>query len=280
MNCLKKRLTYSAIIFSILLSVTVRAQDVATVFDLATQMKNEGNYEGAIKLFQRVNYFGNGFKNTECLLSTADVYFILNEYDKANEYYEYAYHSTSNDSLRNLIALSKSAIFIYQKKYLEALQELFSVTDDASTNRIKNIYLATTYYGLKKFEECKSVLFELESDSLTKIQLTKLISKAEKIQKRNPNTSKILSMIIPGLGQFYVGDVRDGINSLLITSAFIYLALNTAIQYSFIEATSVIPWFSRYYMGGFNHAKLIAINRIEEKQYSIYQQILDIVAAE
>ncbi len=277
MNCLKRRLTYSALIFSLLLSVTVQAQDVSAVFDLATQMKNEGNYEGAIKLFQRVNYFGNGFKNTECLLNTADVYFMMNDYDRANEYYEYAYHSTSNDSLQNLISLSKSAIFIYQKKYLEALQELFSVTDDALINSTKNIYLATAYYGLNKFEECKSVLFEMESDSITKSQLTKLISKAEKVQKRNPNTSKVLSMIIPGLGQFYVGDVRDGINSLLITSAFMYLALNTALQYSFLEATSVLPWFSRYYMGGYNHAKVIAVNRIEEKQYSIYLQILKII---
>ena len=87
-------------------------------------------------------------------------------------------------------------------------------------------------------------------------------------------------MIIPGLGQFYAGDIRDGLNSLIISSAFMYLGINTALQYSFIEATSVVPWFARYYMGGYNHAKIIMENRIEEKQFSIYQQILKIIETE
>lgn len=277
MNCLKKRLIYSVLIFSLFRSVTVRAQDVAAVFELATQMKAEGNYDAALKLFQRVNFFDNGYKSTECLLNTADVYFMLNDYNKAAEFYEYAYFSTSNDSLRNLISLSKSAVFIYQKKFLEALQELFSVTDDVSVKRTKDIYLITTYYGLNKFEECKQILFEMRNDSASQKKIARLIAKAEKVQKRNPNTARIMSMIIPGLGQVYSGDVRDGINSFVITGAFVYLALNTAIQYSFLEATSVLPWFSRYYMGGYNHARIIAINRIEEKQYSIYLQLLKMI---
>ncbi|MEI7803478.1 MAG: hypothetical protein WCI97_12565 [Bacteroidota bacterium] len=280
MNCLKKRLIYSALICNLFFCFGVRAQDIAATFDLANQMKDEGNYDAAIKLYQRVNFFGNGYKSSECLLQTADVYFKLNEYDKAAEYYDYAYSSVHDDSLHNLISLSKAVIFIYQKKYLESLQELFSVTDDEFFMRTKNIYLATTYYGLNKFEECKAVLFELEKDSIEKIQLAKLISKAEKIQKRNPNTAKVLSMIIPGLGQFYAGDIRDGLNSLIISSAFMYLGINTALQYSFIEATSVVPWFARYYMGGYNHAKIIMENRIEEKQFSIYQQILKIIETE
>lgn len=84
-------------------------------------------------------------------------------------------------------------------------------------------------------------------------------------------------MIIPGMGQFYAGDIKNGINSLLITSAFMYLMVNTSIQYSVFEATSVLPWFSRYYVGGFNRAQTITINRVEDRQYQIYLQIMKIV---
>lgn len=280
MNCLKKPLIYLVLIFNLLHSCSVYAQDVAAVFSLAEQQKTEGNYSASLKLFQRVSFFGEGYKTTECLLNTADAYFNLNDFNLANEFYELAYFSTSNDSLRNQIALSKAAIFIYDKKYLEALQELFSTTDDESIKRIKNIYLATTYYGLNKFEECKTTLLELETDSVTRLQLIKLIDRAERAQKRNPKTAKILSMIIPGLGQFYAGDIKNGINSLLITSAFFYLTVNTSIQYSMLEATSVLPWFSRYYMGGYKRAETITINRIEARQQEIYIRIMKILEKE
>ena len=42
-------------------------------------------------------------------------------------------------------------------------------------------------------------------------------------------------------------------------------------------ATSVLPWFSRYYVGGFNRAQTITINRVEDRQYQIYLQIMKIV---
>lgn len=277
MNCLKKQLIYSVLTFNLFLAFSIQAQDIAGVFVLANKMKLEENYESSIKLYQRVIFFGEGYKNKDCLLNIGDAYFNLSDFKKASEFYELAYFSTSNDSLRNLIALSKAAVFIYDKKYLESLQELFNVTDDEFFKRTKNIYLATTYYGLNKFEECKATLYELEMDSSEKNQLSKLISKAKKNQNRNPNTAKILSMIIPGMGQFYAGDIKNGINSLLITSAFMYLMVNTSIQYSVFEATSVLPWFSRYYVGGFNRAQTITINKVENRQYQIYLQILKIV---
>ncbi|HAP01136.1 MAG TPA: hypothetical protein DCQ93_04350, partial [Bacteroidetes bacterium] len=187
------------------------------------------------------------------------------------------YFSTENDSIKDLVLLSRSAIFIYEKKYLEALQELFNTSDDKNILRTKNIYLATAYYGLNRFSESEDALLKIENDSLVRNNLHKLFSKAIRVQKRNPKTARILSMMLPGLGQFYSGDIRDGINSLLITSAFMYLTLNTAIQYSLLEATSVLPWFSRYYMGGFKRAESIAVNRIEEKQYLLFTQIMKLV---
>lgn len=280
MNYLKKQRIYSVLICSLLLGFSAHSQDSTSVFALAKQMQLEGNYNASIKLFQRVSFFGNGYKNTECYLNIADAYFNLNDYGKAAEFYELAYFSTSNDSIRNLIALSKSAIFIYEKKYLEALQELFSTNEHENNNRLKNIYLGISYYGLNKFEECQSILISTVTDSLSKIQIEKLIAKAERAQKLNPKTAKILSIIIPGMGQFYAGDIKNGINSLLITSAFMYLTISTTFEYSIFEATSVLPWYSRYYMGGFNRAQTITINRIEEKQYDIFVDLMKILEKE
>ena len=277
MSCSKKLLTYLAVTFSFLVSNKGTAQTLEQTFDFAQQMKHEGNYETAIKYYQRVSYFGGNYRITDCYISTADCYFLINDFRQAENFYELAYFSTENDSIKDLVLLSRSAIFIYEKKYLEALQELFNTSDDKNILRTKNIYLATAYYGLNRFSESEDALLKIENDSLVRNNLHKLFSKAIRVQKRNPKTARILSMMLPGLGQFYSGDIRDGINSLLITSAFMYLTLNTAIQYSLLEATSVLPWFSRYYMGGFKRAESIAVNRIEEKQYLLFTQIMKLV---
>ena len=277
MNCLKKLLTCSAVIFSFFSSGNLRAQSLEQTFQFANEMKQEGNYNAAIKLFQRVSFFGKDFHVTDCYLGTADCYYLLNDFPQAENFYELAYFSTQSDSLRDLISLSRSAIFIYDKKYLEALQELFSTSDDEKILRTKNIYLATTYYGLNRFDEARNTLFEIEKDSASREELDELFAKAKRAQKINPKTAKVLSMILPGLGQFYCGDVKNGLNSLLITSAFMYLTATTVANYSIVEATSVLPWFSRYYMGGFKRAETICISRVEEKQFKIFQKITAVI---
>ncbi len=277
MNCLKKQLIYSVLICNLFFGNALQAQSVADVYDMAVELQNQKQFNSAIKYFQRVSYFGNGYNVTACLLHTADCYYELNDLIRANEFYEMAYFSSGNDSLRNLIALSRAAIFIYDKKYLESLQEIFSTTDDESIIETRNIYLATCYFGLNKFEESKSLLVEFVNDSVSKTQLIKLIDKATRIQKRNPKTAKILSMIIPGLGQFYAGDIKNGINSFLITSAFMYLTINTTIHYSIFEAAAVLPWYSRYYIGGFNRAQTITENNVEARQAKIFAQIMKLL---
>ena len=98
-----------------------------------------------------------------------------------------------------------------------------------------------------------------------------------KIKNPKPKTAKILSMIVPGSGQFYAGDIKNGINSLLLTGGFIYLGVHAALNYGIINSlASASPWIQRYYLGGFKRAELIAEERLALKRDRIYQQILDV----
>jgi hypothetical protein len=40
-------------------------------------------------------------------------------------------------------------------------------------------------------------------------------------------------------------------------------------------AIATLPWFQRYYQGGYKKAELIATAKIQEKRYKIYNQLLD-----
>ena len=116
------------------------------------------------------------------------------------------------------------------------------------------------------------------NDSLSRKNLHALFNENEKLKHKNPKAAKVLSMIIPGAGQLYAGDVKNGLNSLLLTGGFFLLFINTSIAYTFVDAlVAVGPWYYRYYLGGYQRAETITINRVEMKRARIYRKMLDTV---
>jgi hypothetical protein len=106
--------------------------------------------------------------------------------------------------------------------------------------------------------------------------VNELFEKNKKISKISPKKAKVLSMIMPGLGQLYVGDVKNGLNSFLLSTGLLALGLRSAFINNPLDAAiATLPWFQRYYQGGYKKAELIAVAKIQEKRYKIYNQLLD-----
>ena len=74
-------------------------------------------------------------------------------------------------------------------------------------------------------------------------------------------------MCLPGLGQFYAGDIKNGINSLVINALFVGLFTYSFVTISPIDAYfSVLPWFQRYYKGGYTKAGIIAEQKVKKRR--------------
>jgi TM2 domain-containing membrane protein YozV len=143
--------------------------------------------------------------------------------------------------------------------------------------RYKNFLLGITWFNELDFEASRMSFKEaLQADDIAeKNAVDSLFYALSKIKHPNPKTAKTLSIFFPGAGQFYAGDIKNGINSLLLTGAFLALGISTAIRYSLVDAFgSVLPWFQRYYMGGYNRAERIAEERLREKQNKIFKGLL------
>jgi TM2 domain-containing membrane protein YozV len=96
-----------------------------------------------------------------------------------------------------------------------------------------------------------------------------------RIKHPKPGLAKLFSIFIPGAGQFYAGDIKNGFNSLLLTGGFLALGIYSLLFFTPFDAiVTVAPWFQRYFMGGYKRAALIAADRLNEKQNRIYLQIL------
>jgi tetratricopeptide (TPR) repeat protein len=237
------------------------------------QFKNK-ELTNALKTYQRALYFSDGKETLYLFQQIAEISYLLNDYETAQKYFGLAINQTDNDSLKTELLFTKASCQILNKNYQYALIDLFSV-NDTSIMIVKrlNFYLGTCYFGLEDFsragtyfKSCVALKDQKEIDNL--------FSK-KNLLSPSPKTARILSMIIPGLGQAYSHDLKSGLNSLLLTSGLIALGINISINYSPVDAVfAILPWYQRYYTGGFGKASEIASRKRQINRNRVYTRLL------
>ena len=263
-------------------SVLVHAQTLEQTLSFADAAFTVGNYPLAISNYQRVIFFGNDSVLFHCYSNIANCYSATNDFVNGNKYYDLAFFLTKSDSLKNELVLKRTENFLHQKKFNEALGELFSLNNKLFGGQPKksNVYFGIVYFGKEDYTNSEKY-FELAvgNDSVKQKTIHDLFIQNKKADRINPRTAEILSIIIPGAGQIYAGDFRNGINSLLINAAFAYLFVNTAQVATLSDAVfTVAPWYFRYFQGGYKHAESIAQVRKDMKHAAIFNLLISQLA--
>lgn len=73
---------------------------------------------------------------------------------------------------------------------------------------------------------------------------------------RSPGLARFLSAIIPGLGQMYAGDWRDGLNALVLNGLAMGLIANAIHRKDYRDATLISSISIRYYTGNIYNAEV------------------------
>ena len=86
---------------------------------------------------------------------------------------------------------------------------------------------------------------------------------------KSEKKAKFLSLI-PGLGQFYAGNVWKGLLSISLNSLFFYFSINSIISRHFASLVLIeTPLFFKFYLGGMHNAQEI----VQDKNYKIKTKI-------
>jgi tetratricopeptide (TPR) repeat protein len=266
------------IIFNLFAAQILSAQDFDETVSFADNQFKSGQYTTALKTYQRALFFSDGRRDLYLFRKIAEISYLNNDFETAQKYYGLAFNQAGSDSLRTELLFNKASCQILNKNYQLALIDLFSVNDSAEIIQKRlNFYLATCYFGLEDFSQAKTY-FETCLPVHDTAELATLFTR-KNLQSPSPKTARVLSMIIPGLGQTYSGDLKSGFNSLILTSGLIALAVNIGIRYRPIDAIlSVLPWYQRYYTGGYGKAEEIAIRRQQQKRSDVYNKILKLIS--
>ena len=266
-------------IISFFISLNGISQKQIKSFDDAIKEFNSGNYELSIPYFKRIAFFeSNNIINLKYL---ADSYQKIKSYDKALVHYSLIYNIAKNDSIKNEVIIEMTKTYILQEKYNYAKIEALNIKEinQGFIDR-KNYYLSIISFFENEFENSKNYLILISSlsDSSKKI-IRKLYNGAEKNHLNpNPKVAAFLSMVLPGSGQIYCGELKSGINSFLLTGAALTAFTLINIRYSFLDAIlGVFPYYQRYYTGGVINAQNMAENKIKMKKVETVKKINEII---
>jgi tetratricopeptide (TPR) repeat protein len=261
----------------IISSFGLRAQSVEQSKVFADDLYVSGAYQNALEVYNRVLFFDTAeVFSANIYPKIADAYYQTEQYAKANAFYDLAYNTSTDNILKNTYLLRKISGFLILKEldYAEIdFLSLDSTTLTTAQNTEKDLFSAIILFAKNDFETAEKAFLKISKDS-TVVQ--DLFVKNKKISRISPKKAKNLSRVIPGLGQLYVGDVKNGLNSFLLTGGLMVLGIRGVLVNSLLDAAfSVGPWLQRYYKGGYEKAEAIAKAKILEKRFKIYNQLLD-----
>jgi tetratricopeptide (TPR) repeat protein len=266
------------VLFLILITNAVGSfgQSLSQSFGFANELYDQKSYQNAVEAYKRVLFFdSSSVYSKQIFPKIADSFFNLARYQESAEYYDLAYFSTEDSTLKDRYILKKIACFLILKQYDYAEVELLNLEQkiDPVIQKERDFAEAVLRFAKEEYATSEVLFKSLVNDS-TEVDV--LFEKNRKVDKISPKRAKIMSMIIPGLGQLYVGDIKNGLNSFILSVGLFSLGVRSAIINNPLDAAiSTLPWFQRYYQGGFKKAELIAMAKIQEKRYKIYNQLLD-----
>ncbi len=264
-------------LFSCIALVTY-GQTTSEIVHFANEQYKVGNYSTSLLEYQRAIFFGEATTG-ELFHQMGRCSFQLKKYDQALEYFDRAYFAYDTESLKTASLFDKAKCNIVTKNYNIALIDLFGLTDSLPENtyRLKQFYIGLCYFGTDQFDEAKTSFMEAVNPSFVKQRqsIDQLLSNKRMLNHPNPKTASTMSMCFPGLGQFYAGDYKNGLNSLILTSALITLGIKISIEQSYIDGIfTILPWFQRYYQGGYMRAEKIAMEKRAENRNEVYEKVL------
>ena len=267
--------------FSCLFGTFLFSQSIYQFKEYSDEQYEKGNYSIALKEYQRILLFDDEHQFNDIYFKIADIYYQIEDYDNAITYYDFAWRATRNDSIKNEMAFRKILSYFQLREYYLALTELYDLPEQLSPyfERMKNLYFAICHFGLdEKYESLQYFSHIVDSTGLQQIDSC-YVELNKFAKKYDPDKLEIMSIFLPGLGQTYAGDLKSGLNSLLLLGGIVTYAYHTMLVYTILDGTLVLTsWFYRYYTGGHRKAYDLGVKKIQERKNETYLEVMGIVS--
>lgn len=233
------------------------------------------NYDAAITEYKRFLFFHPvDDKIPEIYLRIGTLQRNLGLLPEAIDSIRQAVIRTSDKEQKSEYQIDLAVVLIANKDYdlarLELIKVLIRNPSEALYKR-SLLLQGVTYVYQFRWEEAQDIFNNYSQDEI----LDELLQNAENLPYKSKLFAKILSGILPGSGQFYVGNWKSGLNALALNSALGYVTIDSILDQYYVDA---IMWtyfiFQRYYQGNIYRAGTAVEEYNDEMNRSIADSIL------
>ena len=248
--------TIVAITLLFFAAVTVSASDPA--LDLGDHLFALGDYDAAITEYKRFLFFNVDDPRVD------DVQFKIGLAYRAQKWWMEAAEAmiaaiqrTTETELQAERRVELAVTLIASGAYDLALVELIKVDMQSQSARLRQrarFLRGVAYLYQFKWEQARSV-FQVYFDEIPNAagaaaEIDVLFLDALNRSQKSEKAAWLLSTFLPGLGQTYAGDWKNGLNALLLNGVLGYVTLDAAIERDYDDALlSFFFLFYRYYAG-------------------------------
>ena len=248
--------TIVAVTLLFLATVTVSASD--PVFDLGDRLFASGDYDAAITEYKRFLFFNVDHPQAvEAQFKIGLAYRAQEWWVEAVEAMIAAVQLTTKTELQAERRVELAVTLISSGAYDLALAELIKVDMQSQSARLRQrarFLRGVAYLYQFKWEQARSVFQvyfdEIPSAAGAAAEIDALFLDALNRSQKSEKAARLLSTFLPGLGQTYAGDWKNGLNALLLNGVLGYITLDAAIERDYDDALlSFFFLFYRYYAG-------------------------------
>jgi len=269
------------LIFSLFWVGHLSAQTAAACYRTAEGLEQSGDYKGALRQYERIRYFKPDTLLMELNMHIGNCQLYIGEYYPAMASFEDALIADFHHAHQNEINLQKLKAEVLARNMRYAaitIREIDTLHDEAAKKEVY-FYQGVIHFFTEKYAESEDWWLKLvPHDTLKRERIQALFLKNDKINRLKPGVAIALSIVLPGAGQIYAGDFKEGINSLLLNGFFFFLGYNTVVAYQLLNAVIAVgPWLFRYYEGGFLRAGEIVKDKRAQRHQAVYKQVLEIL---
>ena len=239
---------YLIIVFLLFCSFTVTAEELP--LSLGEHLFKQGNYVAAITEYKRFLYFHpDDTRIGEVYRNIGLAYKAQGLWTEAIISLRTAAHYAADDESKSAYQLELAVTLIAAQDYDLAQVELIRVTmrtPSAWLYRRALFLRGIAYIYQFRWDDAREVLNNWGTDE----RLNLLFDEAVTVPRKSVSVAKILSTILPGAGQIYAGNWREGLNALMLNSTLGFLTIDAAFDRHYTDA---VLWgglvFWRYYRG-------------------------------
>jgi tetratricopeptide (TPR) repeat protein len=269
-------LVYKIVLVALTIFIAYPQAAVDPAIQEAERLTSAGAYDEAVTEYRRYLFFHPDSPAVPIYIIIADISSSQGNLSESERALESVLSGSLTDSLRDAIRIKKAIIDMAGGSYGQAQAELLRVQSFSSYPMLRDrarFFLCLAYVFAGEWDQVKK---NGDRSNARLRSFDSIATLAATQPRKSVRAAQWMSTFLPGLGQVYAGDFRNGLNALAISCLTGFMTVHS-IMYGYYEEAifTDITLLWRYYSGNRWGARRAAEIYNGKRDRFLQQSIMD-----